>query len=80
VLRLIVGHGLRLALSGIAIGLFASLLATRLLRNLLYGVTAHDPVTFVLVPGLLLAVALAACAVPAWRASRVDPAIAMRVS
>lgn len=78
VLRLVVGHGMSLTLAGIGIGLTVSLLLARVLNNLLYGVAPRDPLTFVAVPMVLLAVALAACAVPAWRATRVDPVRAMK--
>ena len=72
------GQGLRLAATGMAIGLAAAFALSRVLRALLYGVTATDPGTFVLVPLLLLLVALFATLLPARRATRVDPMIAMR--
>jgi predicted permease len=78
VLRLILGHGLKLALGGMALGLIAALGLTRLLAGMLYGVTATDPATFAGVALLLVAVALAACFAPAWRATKVDPLAALR--
>jgi putative ABC transport system permease protein len=78
IVRLIVGHGARLALTGIAIGIAASFALTRLMKTLLFGVSATDPITFVSVSILLLVVAVAACYIPALRAMRVDPMVALR--
>ena len=78
VLRLVVGHGARMALIGVAIGIGAALGLTRLMANQLFGVSAHDPLTFAGVTLLLIIVALAACYIPARRAMRVDPMIALR--
>jgi putative ABC transport system permease protein len=78
VLRMIVGHGATLAGAGIALGLAGSYAATRVLGSMLYGVTAHDAATFIAVPVVLLAVCLAASYVPARRAARVDPMVALR--
>jgi predicted permease len=78
VLRLVVGHGARMALVGVAIGIGAALGLTRLMANQLFGVSAHDPLTFAGVAVLLIIVALAACYIPARRAMRVDPMIALR--
>jgi putative ABC transport system permease protein len=78
VLRMVAANGLRIALTGIAIGLAGAALLTRLLAALLYGVKPADPATFVAAPLVLAVVALAACAAPAWHASRVDPAEALR--
>jgi len=78
VLRLILGHGAKMALIGVAVGIAASLGLTRLMAKLLFGVSAYDPLTFAAVACLLLLVALAACYVPARRAMRVDPMIVLR--
>jgi putative ABC transport system permease protein len=78
VLRMILGQGLRLAVIGVGLGLAASFGLTRLMSGLLFGVKPTDPETFVLVTAALLIVALAACWIPAWRATRVDPVIALR--
>jgi len=78
VLRLVLARGLRLAGAGTVIGVLAALLLTRLLGSLLFDVSATDPLTFAAVAGLLLAVALLACYVPARRAMRVDPMVALR--
>ncbi|HWQ33603.1 MAG TPA: FtsX-like permease family protein, partial [Blastocatellia bacterium] len=77
-LRLIIGQGLRMALSGVALGLAASFALTRLMAGLLFGVSATDPLTFTVIAVLLVLVALAACWIPARRATRVDPIIALR--
>ena len=78
VLRLVVAQGLKLTAAGLAAGMMIALLLTHQLSSLLIGVKAHDPMTFGLVALLLAVVALAACLVPALRATRVDPLIALR--
>ena len=78
VLRLVVGHGTKMALIGVAIGLAAALGLTRLMANQLFGVSAYDPLTFAAVAVLLIIVAAAACYIPARRAMRVDPMVALR--
>ena len=78
VLRLIVGHGLALAAAGVAVGLVAAFAATRVMSSLLFGVSATDPLTFVVTALLLTGVALAASFIPARRAMRVDPMVALR--
>jgi ABC-type antimicrobial peptide transport system permease subunit len=78
VARLVLRHGMTMATSGLVLGLLAAAGLTRLLGNLLYGVSPTDPATFTVVALLLAAVALLACAIPAWRATRVDPLVALR--
>jgi predicted permease len=78
VMRGVLGAGARMALVGVGIGIAAALALTRLMTNLLYGVSATDPATFLSVAFLLMFVALAACYIPARRAMRVDPIVALR--
>jgi len=78
VLRLVLGSGLRLAGAGVALGVVGALAATRLLASQLYGVGPGDPATFAVIAAVLALVALAASYVPARRAARVDPIVALR--
>jgi ABC-type antimicrobial peptide transport system permease subunit len=78
VLGLVLASGLRLVAIGVVIGLAGAFALTRVLQTLLYGVTAHDPLTFAGNAALLVAVATAACVLPALRATRVNPIVALR--
>jgi ABC-type antimicrobial peptide transport system permease subunit len=78
ILALVIGEGAKMALIGAGTGAVAALILMRLMRNELFGVTAHDPLTFIGGALLLIGVALAACYIPARRAMRVDPMVALR--
>jgi ABC-type antimicrobial peptide transport system permease subunit len=78
VLRLVIGQGLRIVLTGIVIGLGGAWALTRLMRTLLFGVTSTDPGTYFAIAFLLLFIAMLACWIPARRATKVDPLVALR--
>jgi putative ABC transport system permease protein len=78
VLKLVFGQAIRLSVIGVGIGVAASFALTRVMSSLLFGVTATDPLTFIVIPLILTGVALGACFVPARRATKVDPMIALR--
>ncbi|HKD62959.1 MAG TPA: ABC transporter permease [Candidatus Acidoferrales bacterium] len=78
VFSMVLGQGARLALLGVALGFIVAFAVTRVMTSLLFGVQPTDPITFIAVPALLMAVALLACYIPARRATRVDPIVALR--
>jgi predicted permease len=78
IIRLVVRHGMELAGIGIGVGLVGAAALTRVMTSLLFGVSTTDAFTFGIVPALLAAVAFAATVIPAWRATRVDPMVALR--
>jgi putative ABC transport system permease protein len=78
VLRLVLGEGMMMVGVGMALGLTAATMVTQLLASFLYGISTTDAATFVSIPALLLLVALAACYLPARRATKVDPMVALR--
>jgi ABC-type antimicrobial peptide transport system permease subunit len=78
ILRMVLGEGVKMAAVGVVIGLLVAFGLTRLMAKLLFGVSATDPFTFAAVAALLILVALAACYIPARRAMRVDPMVALR--
>ena len=78
VLKLVVGQGVVLALVGVGIGLAAAAALTQVMSSLLFGIGAHDPLTFSVLAGLLMVIASVACYIPARRATKVDPMVALR--
>ena len=78
ILRLVMGQGMKAVLVGVVLGLAGALAVTRLIAHLLFEISATEPLTFAAIAGVLLLIALLACYVPAWRATKVDPMIALR--
>jgi len=78
VLRLVLAEGVKMALIGVGLGLLVALLLTRLMASMLFGVSARDPLTFLALPFVLTGIAIAACYIPARRAAKVDPMVALR--
>jgi ABC-type antimicrobial peptide transport system permease subunit len=78
VMQMVLRQGAKLALGGVLIGIVVAFALSRLMTNLLFGVTAHDPLTLAAVAALLILVALLACYIPARRATLVDPIVALR--
>jgi putative ABC transport system permease protein len=78
VMKMVMKQGMRLTLFGIGIGLIGGFALARLMKSLLFGVSASDPLTFAAVAALLASVAMAACYIPARRAMKVDPVVALR--
>ena len=78
VLRMVLGEGAKMTMVGVGVGLVAAFGLTRLMDKLLFGVSATDPITFVIVATVLGLVALSACYIPARRATRIDPTVALR--
>jgi ABC-type antimicrobial peptide transport system permease subunit len=77
ILKLVVGRGLALIMTGVGLGVLGAFGLTRLISGLLYGVRATDPLIFVVMPALLALVAMMACYIPARRATKVDPMVAL---
>jgi ABC-type antimicrobial peptide transport system permease subunit len=78
VLKMMIRQGMSLVVIGVVIGVFGAIALTRVMSSLLFGVTAKDPMTFVIVATLLTLVAFIACYIPARRATKVDPLVALR--
>jgi ABC-type antimicrobial peptide transport system permease subunit len=77
-IKLVMRHGILLSLAGVVLGMAGACAVTRFMASMLYHVRPNDPGTFMAVSGLLLLVSLAACGIPALRAIRVDPLVALR--
>jgi ABC-type lipoprotein release transport system permease subunit len=77
-MKMVLRQGMLLTMAGLVVGIAVGSVATRVLSDMLYGVTARDPLTFIGVPALLLLVAFLACYIPARRATRIDPLVALR--
>jgi ABC-type antimicrobial peptide transport system permease subunit len=75
---LVASYGLKVAILGVAVGILGALAATRLIKGFLFGVQPWDPLTFAVVATFLLGIAMAACVLPALRATRIDPVRALR--
>ena len=78
VFKLVLGQGMKMTLLGVGVGLACALLFARWLESLLFGVSATDPLTYIAIALLLSVIALLACWIPAWRATKVDPMVALR--
>jgi len=78
VMSMVLRQGVALAITGVVVGVVASLALAGLIEGLLHGVAPHDPLTFISVPAVLVAVALVASSIPAWRATRVSPLLALK--
>ena len=78
ILGMVVRQGLALTVAGLVLGLAGAFSVGRLITKLLYGTQPHDPVALLVVSGILAVIAMLACVVPAWRAAKVDPVIALR--
>jgi ABC-type antimicrobial peptide transport system permease subunit len=76
--RMFIRHGIGLTLTGLGLGLAAAFALTKLMAGLLFNISPHDPLTFVAMAAVLLVVAMLACYIPARRATRVDPLVALR--